>query len=284
MELSEFRQLTDICRKCHNVLVRYTATAYFIFQFHMIARLDDVYRFRRADLTPNIEFPFALKSKMRWSKNVLEERDSPDQIILGAMDPSFCPILALALHLEHPKRLGGAAAVDDQSLFCIKKERVSALFRELTSNVNFNTVSEGKIGTHSIRKLPVMFARRNGCSRDDVDSRGRWKANKRIVDTYIDTCIPYPDAKVASVLCIGGAIKYEVRPESLVTPDFILTFVSPSIMNVFPREVALVLGTALLWAYHDHKFSQLLPQDEIDPIKTRVARLGGSLDPNENPV
>ena len=125
----------------------------------------------------------------------------------------------------------------------------------MTHEDNFNTVSEGKIRTHSIRKLPATFARRNGCSRDDVDSRGRWESNRRMVDTYVHNCIPYPDAKVASVLCIGGVIKYEVRPESNICADSILTHICPSITKKFPKAISLVLGTTLLWAYHDHEFS-----------------------------
>ena len=178
MELSEFRELISACRKNENVFMKYTGAAFFIFQFHMIARLDDVFRFRREDITRNIEFPFALKSKMKWSKNVLEERDAPDQIILGAMDHSFCPLLAIAIHTEIPSRLGAIGVTeDDTSLFGVKKGKMASLFRQITSEPTFPQVTEGKIGTHSIRKLPATFARRNGCSRDDVDARGRWKHN-----------------------------------------------------------------------------------------------------------
>ena len=78
----------------------------------MIAHLDDVYCFQCANLTPNFEFHFAWKSKMRWSKNVLEERDAPEQRILGAMDPAFCPILGITIHLVHPIQSGGMASMD----------------------------------------------------------------------------------------------------------------------------------------------------------------------------
>ena len=285
MELSEFRELISACRKNENVFMKYTGAAFFIFQFHMIARLDDVFRFRREDITRNIEFPFALKSKMRWSKNVLEERDAPDQIILGAMDPSFCPLLAIAIHTEIPTRLGAIGLTeDDPSLFGVKKGKMASLFRQITSEPTFPQVIGGKIGTHSIRKLPATFARRNGCSRDDVDTRGRWKHNRRMVDTYIDHCIPYPDAKVASILCVGGAIKYMVREGSNISSDFILTHVCSNIKTVFPREVSLVLGTALLWAIYNDSISQILPQHFVDGVKLSVSQVGGSLLPNQNPV
>ena len=59
----------------------------------------------------------------------------------------------------------------------------------------------------------MTYAKRNGRSKDDVDKRGRWKSNKRIVDTYFDYAIPYPDVKVASTLSIGGPAKYVVQNE-----------------------------------------------------------------------
>ena len=38
---------------------------------------------------------------MCWSKNVLEKRDAPDQIlVLGAMDRRYCILLALGIFLE----------------------------------------------------------------------------------------------------------------------------------------------------------------------------------------
>ena len=38
---------------------------------------------------------------MGWSKNITEERESPEQVLLGAMDPNYCVLLALAIHLKH---------------------------------------------------------------------------------------------------------------------------------------------------------------------------------------
>ena len=155
----EFRELIEACRRNDNDVIKYTCSAFFIFQFHMIGRLDDVFRFRSEDITQNIEFPFALKSKMRWSKNVLEERDAPDQIILGAMDPSFCPLLGITMHIELPMQLGAIGInPEDPSLFKVKKQKMSVLFRELTNDPSFSHIIDVKIGTHSIRKLPATYA------------------------------------------------------------------------------------------------------------------------------
>ena len=55
MEISEFCTLIEICHKSDDAFIKYTAAAYFIFQFHMIARLDNIYCFQHADCTPNLE-------------------------------------------------------------------------------------------------------------------------------------------------------------------------------------------------------------------------------------
>ena len=80
--------------------------------------------------------------------------------------------------------------------------------KDIFESDSFVKSSGGNLGTHSLSKLPDTFARRNGRERDDIDLLGRWKRIQRQVDTYIDPSLPYPDAKVASVFCIGGAIKY----------------------------------------------------------------------------
>jgi len=51
-------------------------------------------------LKPNPQFPFTLLCWMFCFKNVLEERDAPDQILLGAMDRCYCVLLGLGIFLE----------------------------------------------------------------------------------------------------------------------------------------------------------------------------------------
>ena len=79
MELSEFYKLITRCRFLpENHIGCHTGAAYLMFQSHMVARLDDVANFKCEDVMGKMEFPFTLKSKMQWSKNVLEEHKSPD--------------------------------------------------------------------------------------------------------------------------------------------------------------------------------------------------------------
>ena len=108
-----------------------------------------------------------------------------------------------------------------------------ALFSDILNQESFQPVLPGPIGIHSIRKLQATYARRNGCSKDDVDPRGQWKSNKRILDTNIDCVIPYSDAKVAATLSIGG--KYATKTGYNITDKFILNHICPHIASLQPK-------------------------------------------------
>ena len=168
---------------------------------------------------------------MRWSKNVLEERESPDQIIIGANDPSFCVILATAIHVDYAVRSGKIN--EESTLFGINKGVASDALMKILREEGFPLFDQRPLGSHLIWKFPATYVHRNGCSRDDVDIRGRWKSNKRQVDTYIDMELPYPDAKVAGVLAIGGPIKYELKPNSGLTDKWLLQNVGSAIRHNF---------------------------------------------------
>ena len=126
MKLMEFAEVLKRCRMMpHNPSARHIGAAYYLFQFHMMARLDDVGNFNCEDIMVNLEHPYTLKSKMHWSKNVLKEHKSPDQIIIGTMDPNFCVLLGQALHLEH-----ASLTINQNSsplLFNVPKRHIQAL-------------------------------------------------------------------------------------------------------------------------------------------------------------
>jgi hypothetical protein len=89
-----------MCNDLDGIEKKYMIPACCKFQYTMVARLDDTCRLEEQDLKPNPQFPFTLLCRMCWSKNVLEERDAPDQILLGAMDRCYCVLLALGIFLE----------------------------------------------------------------------------------------------------------------------------------------------------------------------------------------
>ena len=55
------------------------------------------------------------------------------------------------------------------------KDYIYHVLSQLWESDDFVPMAEGLVGTHSLRKFPSTYARRNGASRDDVESRGRWK-------------------------------------------------------------------------------------------------------------
>ena len=123
--------------------------------------------FKCEDLTPHLDFDFALKSKMCWSKNLLDERSTSDQIVLGAGDPSYCTLLALAIHLE-TNTSNGLIHSSECRLFGIDKQIASKRFKAIVEDEDFEkSGGNGELGSHSTRKFAATFARRNGCSRDD---------------------------------------------------------------------------------------------------------------------
>ena len=67
----------------------YRYTAMLKFQYYLIGRSDDLGNFETLDLKSHSNPLFsqvALMTKVHWSKNVMDERECPDQILFGAWD------------------------------------------------------------------------------------------------------------------------------------------------------------------------------------------------------
>ena len=143
------------------------------FQLHLIARIDDTSHVKACDFKVHPEFEFALSVRLRWTKNCLEERDAPQQLILGAMDPDICLIAALSIYLQFAYELTNAK--QSEYLFCdsdedpiLCKKQVSALLndRALKSDEwlehqhreGNNGIDSNNCGTHSIRKMACTVA------------------------------------------------------------------------------------------------------------------------------
>ena len=263
----EFKKTLELLNSSSSLAHRYKIPAMFKLQFHLIGRSDDICNLETKDLRENEEFPgFALQTKVAWSKNVNEERDCPDQIILGVNDPDFCPLLALAGYLESrftdhwgtPRFLFGERDNDDEplrmndnylkTLKTIWKRRA---FQELAREVR------GDIGTHSIRKFATTWCAEHGITPPEIEIRGRWKGarNGRVVNLYINVKQLPTDGKVAGVLCVGQPVKYKLMAGTEVTRAWLLANVVPGIHEHFSddnaNKIADVLALPLLWACHD---------------------------------
>ena len=259
------------------------------FQFHMMARIDDTCCFDPRDLKPHPQFAFALQARMCWSKNVREERDAPDQIVVGCMDVRYCVLLALGIYLESWYRFGKGGGLNNFLFgFSDKPKRtkdfISDVLRKIWNSPSFKPQALGPLGTHSLRKYPATYARRNGCSKDDVDGRGHWR-KARVSDVYVDINLPFPDAKVASTLCIGGPCMYALREGSGVTDQWLGEHVVPSLMihHRIHKNVSLVLARPILWACFDDRMELLMPEELRTNIRDAY-ELIRVLDANTNPV
>eukprot|EP00985_Skeletonema_marinoi_P019559 scaffold11256_cov65-Skeletonema_marinoi.AAC.1 len=194
-----------------------------VWQFNFIGRIDDTCHHELTDPKGHKTFSFALQSK----------RQCPDQIILGADDPSWCLLLLLGIYLEsylaaHPDpkylftehvNIHPVSHVD-QAPDNIKNKWRQRLKKVVWSRPEFEDVecmdedeNEGGVGTHSRRKFAADYASNCGHSETAIEIRGRWKRLRggRIVFQYIGLKKSFEDASVCGSLCIGGPIKYELK-------------------------------------------------------------------------
>jgi hypothetical protein len=289
LEPAEFEMTLEMCNAFDSITRKYMVPAIGKFQYTMVARLDDTCRIEEADLKPNPQFPFALLCKMCWSKNVLEERDAPDQILLGSMDRCYCILLGLAIFLEvwyeaeeglTHHYLFGRTGDPERT----KKAVYQFLKKNIWDKPEFVRRAIGPVGTHSLRKYPSTRARRCGCSKDDVDNRGRWR-KRRVQDQYVSVNLPYPDAKVAAALCVGGPCRYALKQGSGVSDNWLRQYVVPNILRSqhIQDRVALVLALPLVWAAFDNDMENYMPATLRNRIRTAYEDIR-QLDIAENPV
>lgn len=292
LEKEEFDQAIKILESYGDFERRYLYTCIMKFQFHFIARLDDTCYVNKTALKPCYQFPFALMAQLRWSKNVEEERDAPDQILLGAMDPNYCLLLALALYLEGWIELGEGQLAEylfgssGSTPKRTKKRCYSAVKKYVFDSREFVRAEvEGKLGMHSVKKYGTTYPRRNGCAKDNVDVRARWKRYKRQQDDYADVTLPWPDLQITAVLCIGGPCKYVLRERCGLSDAWLVREVTPNIAAVYGNVIAGVLAKPLLWAIFDEEVSAIVPPAITARVRTAYTRVEGNrLAIAENPV
>jgi len=251
-------------------------------QFHMIGRGDDVHHMETKSLHVHPKFNFALQTSMMWSKNVLEERDCPPQIMIGAANPVFCILLSLALFLEERFHLFGTNSkylytedLDEGAPKRAVKSYSTTVRDRVFLNGRFHALSSttrGLLGMHSFRKFSATWAAMLGATQDEVDIRGRWKKGQgRVSSRYINPHQPYSDARVCGLLCVDGPIKYSLKTGCGVSAQFLHEHVCPKMSQFFGDEgssVIEVLGTALLWACFDPQMQAKVPPFILDRVKT----------------
>jgi hypothetical protein len=151
------------------------------------------------------------------------------------MDYRYCTLLALAVYSEIFLGSAGQGGLLTPYVFGFSEEinvpvggektkdnAQSIPHDEIFCHKEFHDGVGGLIGSHSKKELASTHARKNGCSKDENDLRGRWKRGNHVSDVYDDINLPWPDAKVSGRLCIGGPCKYVVKADSGITDNFLL--------------------------------------------------------------
>ena len=268
-------------------------------QFHIIGRADDICNVETMDLRSHNRFrDFALLTAVSWSKNVMEERECPDQILLGANDVDFCVLLALACYLESKLSAAGDCKClfgeldDDEEpdrlnrkyqsvLRCIwKQDKFQALLRLIG----------GALGSHSLRKFASTWCVERGATDNQVEIRRRWKGKKngKVVNRYISTEQLPTDTKMAEKLCMGGPVKCKCKAESNVSSNFLHELVVPRISRFFAADesnnIADVLGPVLLWACHEEACEHMMSRLVRDRVREAYNRIRGNHPADCNPV
>jgi len=121
-------------------------------QWQLIGRMDDMMHLNFSCLTTNIQFPFSLYSRLRWSKNIQEEQDVPEQIVVSSNDYKMDPLLNLAIYLEAYGREQSISSSDSLYGGESNSYTMRRLFDSVLSNDDFKKLVKGNLGTHSVRK------------------------------------------------------------------------------------------------------------------------------------
>lgn len=117
--------------------------------------------------------------------------------------------------------------------------------------------------------------------------RGRWKNTRRIQDVYTDVNLPYVDARVASIMCRGGAIAYVLNEDSGISNDWLIDHIVPHMAAYgIDSHVCLVLARALLWALFDETQALRIPEPRRQQMMHAYNSLGerNRVPAGENPV
>jgi hypothetical protein len=85
LEHRKFKQPLAILERDPDPIKQFLAPCVNKVHYNLIARLDDAMELEFEDIKPNLHFPFSLLVRMCWSKNVNEERDAGEQILLASM-------------------------------------------------------------------------------------------------------------------------------------------------------------------------------------------------------
>ena len=99
---------------------------------------------------------------------MVNERDCPNQVLIGAMDTRYDVLSNLGVWLEFHIELNPGendfvfaySGLDDPMRI---KERLAHQLKDILLSDSCMAARAGLLGTHSVRKMAVTFARGTGC-------------------------------------------------------------------------------------------------------------------------
>ena len=213
-----------------------------LWAYHLIHRLDDTCHFRIDAPYSCEDFPFAIQTKARWSKNMDTELQCPDQILLGADDWKTCPLLWLSVYLDgwlkrYPNAVHMFTDNDDVEIgpTNLNKQSGNRVKAVCWKHPTFQALNnqtgpdQNGLGTHSNRKWASTRAQRQGANKSQVGLRGRWIGERMTVLSASITSTPRTTTQMQSsqfFLCEGGAIKYVLQEEAQGRSDWLMVIPS----------------------------------------------------------
>jgi hypothetical protein len=173
----------------------------------------------------------------------------------------------------------------------LKNQCLSNLKNTVFNDPTFQAIAMGatsELGSHSLRKYAATWANQNGCSMDDVETRGRWKRNtRRTASRYVSVEQPHVDAKVEAILCVGGLIAYRLIADSGVTMEWVKEHVIPGISAHYGIDSTACdfLGLAPLWVCMEVTQQHQVPPTLLQKVITAYNLLNINIvEPAINPV
>lgn len=294
----EFDKLLEILRDKDDFDHKYKFPMMTLWSYHLIHRIDDTAHFKVADPHGSHEYPFAMFTRTKWSKNVRSKQQCPPQILLGSMDWKNCVQVNFANYLEMWLTSNSDAThlwTNNEDVkkgpHNIKQQYRNRIDRVVWQNEEFEALedepeSHNGLGTHSGRKFYADKSHKKGAESTQTEYRGRWigeKGSRTVNKHYIRVKDIYTDAFVAALMCDGGAVKYKVKDGLVITDEWLFSVVIPSIRRRFQHDDRLcrVVGLARLWSMFDADASDYLPLQDVARIKHSFGEYFGD---EEEPV
>jgi hypothetical protein len=183
----EFNKVLELFRPENDWDHQYKYPMMALWAYHLIHQLDDTCHFHVESPHGCLLYPFAIQTKMKWSKNVETELQCPDQMLFGSGDRRTWVQLHLSVYLEgwlqrHPNALHMFTENGDVELVPknLSKQYGNIVKAVCWNNPEFKALEnqtrpdQKGLGTHSNKKYTSTSANRRHATKGQVQFRGKW--------------------------------------------------------------------------------------------------------------